>query len=384
MSFGILSTFECPEQNVEWEDTEEQGDGDAPTRLVGSGKTLFDVETDHGWIELWESNVAMWDWDEMGSFTFQGIGKLGDKWLVLNADQLGKKVTDQDGVEHEIKSIKVVDPNGCHKKFVQFLDYMKFLGKMNKSVKKTAKEHNLDISGFYNVYMSDEEDEEDEDDSSSEEENQTTQPEEIHEEEKKVLLKEMNWEETAKFMFQEILDRTKIVELNKQIKEQIELVGKALQKEDWDEAIRVAALVRPLFRFCPYTEEAQDHVWKCTRKIIGDDLCHVKTFDDMMDLVKSHKYMKVCILPKELLGNQRRLADSKLNVLYVSQRVEKQFRNVHATLEVLVDESKDMEDGKKVQIDLDMKRILKSSYIPNQLIYKIRGFKNFDMMVNVW
>lgn len=372
---------------MEWEETEAWHlQGDSPTRLVGSGKTLFDVETDHGWIELYESNVAMWDCNELGEFCFQGIGKLGDKWLVLNGDEFGRKVVDQDGVGHEIKSIKVVDPNGPHKKFVNyFLDYIKFLDRMNKSVKKTAREHNLDISDFYNVYTSDQESSPEGDESSEEEAHVEKEAQvEGGESEKEVELSHMNWEETSKFMYQEILNRTKIVELNKQIKEQIEIMEKALGKEDWDEAIRVAALVRPLFRFCPYTEEAQGHVWKLDREIVGEDLCHVKTFDDMQALAQSHKYNKVHILPKELLGNQKRLADSKMNVLYVSKRVEAQFRNVHATLATLVDESKDMEEGKNVQIDLDMKRILKSSYIPNQLTYQIRGFKNFDMVVNLW
>lgn len=370
--FGSLATFFCPEKNVEWEVYDHDCDIGDPTRLVGSGKTLFDVETNNGWIELDEQHVSSWSFDEMGNFFFQGVGKLGSKWLVLEGDEFGHKVKDQDGIEYEVKSIKVTDIRGPHVTFPHFMDYVKYLGQRCQTLSKLAQRHKLDISEFLEY------EDPDSDESSCEEEAQAV------EEEAEVEIVGMNWEETAKFMYVEIAQRATQVVLNDQIKEQLNFMEKALKEGDWDEAIKLAALVRPLFRTCPYTEEVQDTVWKLDRDHLGTNLAHIKGFDEMQGLVKSHRYMKVYLLPKALLGNQQRLADSPLNVLYVSPRAERQFRNVHATLDTLVEESKDMEEGKKVQVDLDMKRIEKRSYLPNQVIYHIRGFKNFDMVVNVW
>ena len=378
MPIGPLGTFSCPEENVEWEETEEEHvQSDTPMRLVGSGKTLFDVETDRGWIAVSEEHVSMWDWDEMGTFCFQGLGQLGDKWLVLDSDQTGTSVTDQDKEVYQVKSAKVVDPRGPHVVFSDTLEYMRFLGKINRSVQKAATKHGLDVSRFYNIGCEATSSEEEEEEQEQEEEELTQAQEEVE-------LQHMDWEKTAKFMFKEIDEKACIVKLTDQIKEHICLMEKAIQAKDWDQAIRLGALIRPLFRFCPYVEEVADKVWRLNRKILGTDLSHIKTYGDMTGLARTHRYIKTYKLPKELLGNQRKLAESKHNVLYVSKAAYAQFCNAHATIGELVDLSKDMPEGKQVQVEIEMKRVLDSSYIPNQLTYKVRGFKNFDMRVEVW
>jgi hypothetical protein len=158
-----------------------------------------------------------------------------------------------------------------------------------------------------------------------------------------------------------------------------------MESKNWKNASITGNKIRLQLSNCKFKKEYHD-MWKLDRPILNVDLSHIKTFDDMQTLVKQ-KYIKINILPPEMLQESKNLADSHYNILYVDRKAEEQFRNVHATLNTLLDESENIinkNENKNIQIDIKCNRIYATSFIPNKITYMVRGFTNIDLVVNIW
>lgn len=369
-----LTTFECPEQHVIWESHIALY---GQRRLVGSGKSLFQITTrqPHAVFVLDERHIVSWDVDEENALVFQGLAMKDDTWCVLYTD--GGCLKDQDDtVYHEIESIEVLDCRGCHRTFDGHLDAQRFLRRQVTTVRKLASDHNLDISSI--VFW--EESESDDDSSIGPVDdkvlNETTQEEETPH--------EMTDEEIAIMMQQELQEQVQWFVVSSDVDQHMTLLSEHVENKEFEKALEIAATIRNLFHACEYRPNAEHELCSLSREILGDDLSHVESFAEMESLKRTHNYVKVQIVPKELLGDNEALANSNHNIVYVTKVVAERIAHVHSMLEVVVNQGANLPKGKQIQLQMQMKKISKLSYIPNALVYQVRGFKNFDMKVNLW
>ena len=377
-----LSEFECLEEHVYWEKLEPAHQL-LPKRLMGSGKTLFEFHTDHGLLLVDERYIMSWDVDEDEQLLFQALAQRDNEWFVLDTCS-GHLVDQHQSLYDDIKSIVVSDCRGCHRSFTNLIEVEQFLRHQAITIKALASEHGLDVSNFY--LCDDTNDVDDSDDSQDSDDAfhtlaQTQEP--VHDIEE-VELKHMTDAEIAVMMNKEIQEQKALFILPAPLQDQTDKLNDHVQKEEFEQAIELAAIIRYMFRHCDYHEGVEDLLKSLKRPIVGDDLSHVRSFEEMESLKRTHNYLRVHIVPIALLGNDEELASSRQNVLYVTKTVKERLDHVHELLEQLVDQGTAMSKGRQIQLELVMRRILKSSFVPNELTYKIRGFQNLDMVVNVW
>lgn len=374
-----LGNFEDIENHAAWEEVaQEIFEGEEmPRRMVGSSHSTFVVETDKGELSFLENYLMSWLWDEMGTLTFQGAAKLGDQWSVFTSDQKGTTLTNQDGHTFVVHDVRIDDPNGNHLTFSTTLDYERFLAERRRHLATLSRLHSLDLTGMYEYFADDFLSSEEEDEEEEEGGGEAKKEEEVE-------LEELDCEQAAQFMWAEIQGSCQERKLVEPIQEYIGKMQHAIQEEKWEEAMRLAGIIRPLFQRCPYLEEVHETKFRLDRKKLGVDLGHVRTFEDMQVLAKTHKYIRTHVIPPELFGKQREVAESRYNILYVSRRAYDQLHNVHTTLGQLVDQSQYMKEGQRVQVEYDQFRLDPQHYVPNRIVYHIRGFRNFDMKVEIW
>lgn len=367
-----LINFECPEQHVIWEHTIAL---DGQRRLVGSGKSLFQITTRQPRVVFVvdERHIVSWDVDEDNNLLFQALAKRGDTWCVLYTDCDGLKDQD-DNLYHGIESIEVLDCRGCHRTFGGHLDVQRFLSRQVATVRKVANDHNLDISS---ILCSEEESD---DDSSIGPGND----EMLNQADEDEASRDMTDEEIAIMMQQELQQQIRWFVISPDVDEQMKLLSQHVENKEYDKALEIASIVRTMFHSCEYQPNAEDEISSLSREILGDDLSHVESFAEMESLKRTHNYVKMQIVPKELLGDNEALANSNHNIVYVTKEVADRIAYIHKVLEAVVNEGADLPKGKQIQLQMQMKKISKLSYIPNALIYQVRGFKNFDMKVNLW
>lgn len=367
-----LANFKCPEQHVVWE---HNFAFDGQRRLVGSGKSLFQFTTKqpHVVFVVDERHIVSWDVDEENVLSFQALAKKDDTWCVLYTDA-GCLRDQADTVYHEIESIEVLDCRGCHRTFAGHLDVQCFLSRQVANVRKAATDHDLDISSIVCL------EEESDDDSSI----GPGDDEVLNEADEEETPHEMTDEEIAIMMQQELEEQVQWFVVSPDVDEQMKLLSLHVENKEFDKALEIASIIRNMFHSCEYQPNAEDELCSLSREILGDDLSHVESFAEMESLKRTHNYVKVQIVPKELLGNNEALANSNHNILYVTKVVAERIAHVHSMLEVVVNQGADLPKGKQIQLQMQMKKISKLSYIPNALVYQVRGFKNFDMKVNLW
>ena len=374
-----LSDFECPKEHVYWERLEPARQL-LPKRLMGSGKTLFEFHTDHGVLLVDERYIMSWDVDEDEQLLFQALVQKDNKWLVLDTCS-GHLVDQHQIIYYDIKSIVVLDCRGCHRSFTNLIEVEQFLQHQANTIKALASQHGLDVSNFY---LCDDTDDSDDSQDSDDVPHTPAQIQEPVQEIEEVELKHMTEAEIAVMMNKEIQEQKTLFILPAPLQDQTDKLNRHVEKEEFDQAIELAAVIRYMFRHCDYHEGVEELLQSLKRPIVGDDLSHVRTFEEMESLKRTHNYIRVNIVPVALLGNDEELASSRQNVLYVTKTVKQRIDHVHELLEQLVDQGTDMSKGMQIQLELVIRRILKSSFVPNELTYKIRGFQNLDMVVNVW
>lgn len=372
-----LFDFACPKEHVYWEKLETTQKL-LPKRLMGSGKTLFEFHTDHGVLLVDERYIMSWDIDEDEQLLFQALAQRDNEWFVLDTCS-GHLVDQHQTLYYDIKSIVVSDCRGCHRSFANTMDLEQFLRRQANTIKTLASQHSLDVSNFYLCDDSDEESE-DSDDLVDIKTNKTA----IQPETEEVELKHMTDREIAVMMNKEIQEQKALFSLPAPLQDQTERLGIHIDKEEYDQAIELAAIIRYMFRHCDYHEGIEELVQSLNRPIVGDDLSHVRMFEEMESLQRTHNYMHTHIIPVALLGNNEELASSRQNILYVPKTVKQRLDHIHELLEKLVDESVDMPKGRQTQLEICIRRIFKSSFVPNEITFKIRGFVNVDMVVNIW
>lgn len=383
-----LADFECHKEHVYWEKLEPAQQW-LPKRLMGSGKTLFEFHTDHGVLYIDERYIMTWDVDEDEQLLFQALALKDNKWLVLDTCS-GHLVDQHKTLYYDIQSIVVSDCRGCHRSFTNLIEVEQFLQRQANTIKALASQRGLDVSNFYLCDDTDDTDDADDSDDSNDSQDSNDAPhtpaqtQEPVQEMEEVELVPMTDAEIAVMMNKEIQEQKALFILPAPLQDQTEKLNVHVQKEEFDQAIELAAIIRYMFRHCDYQEGVEELVQSLKRPIIGDDLSHVRTFEEMESLKRTHNYLRVNIVPVALLGNDEELASSRQNVLYVTKTVKERLDHIHELLEQLVDQGANMSKGKQIQLELVMRRILKSSFVPNEVTYKIRGFKNLDMVVNVW
>ena len=369
-----LSNFECPSQNVQWE-LLEPNNNNTYKRLIGSGKTLFQFFTNHGEFEVDERNIMVWD-KEDDEVIFQALVQVKTEWLVLTLSS--NELKNHDGTTYEVYDIKVIDCRGKHKTFSNFMESEKFLRTQAKRIKHLAKIHKLNVGYFY--YCDESDDESDE--SSFEFYEQITQePKSV---ENEVELKEMTDDEIAIMMQKEIHDEMCYFHLDTLVSKHIKKLDEHVENKAFEDAIDIARVIRSMLSGCKYRKGVGEELTKLHRGIVGDDLSHVTMFEQMESLKRTHKYLKINLIPTTLSGNNETLVQSRQNILYVTKTVYEQILRIHELLEKLVDASSKMRKGKQIQLGFTFKKISKLYFIPNQIIYNIRGFQNLNMVVNVW
>ena len=380
-----LSEFECLEEHVYWEKLE-PAHQPLPKRLMGSGKTLFEFHTNHGVLYIDERHIMSWDVDEDEQLLFQALAQRDNEWFVLDTCS-GHLVDQHQTLYYDIKSIVVSDCRGCHRSFTNLIEVEQFLQRQANTIKALASEHGLDVSNFYLCDDVDDTNDVDDSDDSQDSDDVPHTPaqtqETVHDIEE-VELKHMTDAEIAVMMNKEIQEQKALFILPAPLQDQTDKLNDHVQKEEFEQAIELAAIIRYMFRHCDYHEGVEELIQSLKRPIVGDDLSHVRTFEEMESLKRTHNYIRVHIVPIALLGNDEELASSRQNVLYVTKTVKERLDHVHELLEQLVDQGTAMSKGRQIQLELVMRRILKSSFVPNELTYKIRGFQNLDMVVNVW
>lgn len=374
-----LADFECHKEHVYWEKLEPTHQM-LPKRLMGSGKTLFEFHTDHGVLLVDERYIMSWDVDEDDEVLFQALAQKDNEWLVLDTCS-GHLVDQHQTLYYDIKSIVVSDCRGCHKTFTNLIEVEQFLQHQANTIRALASQHGLDVSNFY---LCDDTDDSDDSQDSNDAPHTPAQIQEPAQEIEEVELKHMTDAEIAVMMNKEIQEQKALFILPAPLQDQTEKLNNHVQKEEFEQAIELAAIIRYMFRHCDYHDGVEELIQSLKRPMVGDDLSHVRSFEEMESLKRTHNYLRVNIVPVALLGNDEELASSRQNVLYVTKAVKERMDHVHELLEQLVDQSANMSKGKQIQLELNIRRILKSSFVPNELTYKIRGFQNLDMVVNVW
>ena len=368
-----MSIFHLTNSFVSWQETLY-----GTQILAGSGKTCFEFETDRGVIRVYEQHIHTWEKEEDCVY-FEAIGQDStNTYRILHDFSLTQFVDDHD-IVYTIHTIRVSESTPLldirdHATRAKYIDH-----RIN-SIHELATRHSLDISSFGTCPL---------DELSSQDENEvqdsmdlTNSPKDSMEVELDIL----GWDEIATNMWNELHDRSKTVELSDALATALAQMEQAIETHHYDEAISQAERIRKHLAKCPYHDDIQDMVWRLDRPILKHDLSEVQTFEEMEQLATTHKFMRTTFIPCELLGEKARHGESHSNLLYVSRQVHGKIREIHSTLANLVDESSAHEytDGKQLQLEVTTKRIMKSSYIPNQIIYKIRGFKNVDLIVDVW
>jgi hypothetical protein len=375
-----LKTFVSP--GTEWVDTP-YGD----VQLVGSGRTkfVFWVEIDEvkTQIHVYEKEILAWCVDDK-YVTFDALGKLDNEYVLLRGRSHGESI-DVVG-RHDnccVLDIQAKEDSNPLLTFSSLVEYEEIMLQRRQRVKFLTSKHHvcvgMDMLEDFEEF-----------DSCSDVSDVSSQEEEEKEEEVSVVyeeveLEDQDWKKIAQNMWSEIKECATMRRLNDGIVEFIRLMSDAIDGQEWEEAIAHAATIRPLFRFCPYKPEVEDKVWRINRKFLKDDLSHIENWTQMTDL-RLYMYERVHLVPLEVLGDHPGIAESADNVLFVHKDVYADMIAFHATLIELMDESEknDLKDGKQLQLSVDTKRILKSSYIPNRIIYQVRGFRNFDKIVDVW
>jgi hypothetical protein len=366
---------------------------------TGRAKFVFTLEADgrKQEVRVDERNILAWDMisDEMeigrkeAYVTFEAIGKFEDgvyRWMHGNPFGTAIEVTTTtpEGTSRwdqwDLVGIRVKDTEGKPVSFQSIDMYEDHMHAVRKQIKHMCKKHNLVDSDLASDLASVSSASSDGEDSADSEPAEPEKPEAQH-----VELEKLDWPCIANNMWKELNDMTRIRVVDDRVGQLLQKMAIAMDNKEWDAAIRLAAAIRPAFRFCKFSPEAEDKVWRLNRRILGEDLAHIQDHTDMIELQR-YGYMRTTLIPTEVLGGHRSVAQSPENTLVVSKKAHADICAFHKTLMHLMDESQRLgfADGKQVQLEVDTRRILKSSYLPNQIIYKVRGFCNFDKIVDVW
>lgn len=359
--------------------------------MFSNGNAVFEFEV--VWSvnqtkEVWtvdERHILAWEKDEFEAFI---QNKATKQYLHIqqaashgDVDQMGwvYAIADVDNTEYVIQDIRLVDMPGTLTllTFDGIAQFEEELQRRYVQCIQLGRLHGLDVEELEIALVGiGGEVEIDEGLRSSEPEPEPHDPQPKDE----VVLPHMTEAEVAQRMFREIRKMSVRLDLTEDAQAALAELGEAMDQSDYVAAKDRAAEVRVLFNGCTLKSEFEGSIGSVAPKGYassrGETFEWVDTPTKFRNLVSTRGFIQMNLIPKEFIPEEN--TDVDQNVVYVPPKTADAMCEFNKILRRF------LKAEQKIQLGVDFERCHPLCFLPNSIIYHVRGDENLDYKIHVW